>query len=182
MNDMVRIARESDAAAACDVMRRAISQCCIEDHGNDAGILSAWLENKTPATVAGWFSSPANFSVVAVLDSRVVGVAILTRIGKIALCYVDPENQHVGVGMNLLKKIEAYATEMRIESLRIDSTVSACAFYLHNGFTSIGARKTVFGTTAQMLVKRLACSTSTRRIKPAISCACNQDKAPKASL
>jgi hypothetical protein len=37
-----------DAPAACDVLRRSISELCVADHGNDPTILARWLSNKTP--------------------------------------------------------------------------------------------------------------------------------------
>jgi hypothetical protein len=43
-----RRARVEDAAAACDVMRRSITELCLADHANDPTILEAWLANKTP--------------------------------------------------------------------------------------------------------------------------------------
>jgi hypothetical protein len=61
------------------------------DHKNDPAILEAWLGNKTPQMVANWFSSPTNFSLVAVSEGAVVGVALLTGAGKLALCYLLPE-------------------------------------------------------------------------------------------
>jgi hypothetical protein len=43
----IRDAMTEDAPAACDVLRRSISELCVADHGNDPTILARWLSNKT---------------------------------------------------------------------------------------------------------------------------------------
>ena len=101
----IRTAVAADADAACTVLRRSISECCVQDHKNDPAILDAWLGNKTPQMVANWFSSPTNFSLVAVSEGAVVGVALLTGAGKLALCYLLPEARGQGVGKALLAEL-----------------------------------------------------------------------------
>jgi hypothetical protein len=48
----IRDAVPEDAAAACEVMRRSISELCSADHHDDPVILGRWLANKTPEIVA----------------------------------------------------------------------------------------------------------------------------------
>jgi hypothetical protein len=48
----IRAAVPEDALAACEVMRRSISELCEADHRNDPVILGRWLANKAPETVA----------------------------------------------------------------------------------------------------------------------------------
>jgi len=102
----IRIAAPEDAFAACDVLRRSITECCVQDHRNQAETLQAWLGNKTPENVCNWFTSPSNFSLVAERDGVVVGVALLTQAGKLSLCYVLPEVLHQGIGKAMLHGIE----------------------------------------------------------------------------
>jgi GNAT superfamily N-acetyltransferase len=142
----IRTAAPEDAAAACSVLCRSISQCCTEDHRNDRAILSAWLANKTPENVGAWFASQANFSLVALRADEVVGVAILTSDGRIVLCYVDPRVRFSGVGKELLQGLESRAREWGLHSLRLISTQTAQQFYAHNGFMAGGPAKTPFGT------------------------------------
>ena len=98
MNCSIRKALPKDVQAACSVLRRSISECCIEDHHNDPEILSAWLRNKTPENLTSWFSSPANFPVVATSGKDVVGVGLLSTKGEVLLCYVLPEVRFAGGG------------------------------------------------------------------------------------
>jgi GNAT superfamily N-acetyltransferase len=166
----IRTAGAGDAASACKVLCRSISECCAEDHRNDAAILSAWLGNKTPETVESWFLSPANFSLVATAGEEVVGVAILTRAGKIVLCYVAPEMRYTGTGRALLQAMEAKAREWGLRSLQAGSTVTAKSFYLRNGYVLGGTKKLAFGIDALCFSKTLT-GTSYPKKKP---CGCGQ--------
>jgi GNAT superfamily N-acetyltransferase len=158
MNTEIRTARAKDAVAACNVLRRSISECCTEDHRNDEAILGAWLGNKTPETVESWFMSPSGYSLVAITDNQLVGVAMLTRAGKIVLCYVAPEQRFTGIGKALLEALEAQAKQWGLATLQVVSTVTAKSFYLRNGYLSGGTTKCVFGIEAISFSKRLCTS------------------------
>lgn len=171
----IRIARPEDAAPACNVLCRSISECCSEDHRNDPAILSAWLSNKTPETVASWFTSPSNFSLVAARGNDVVGVAILTRAGKIVLCHVIPEMRFTGTGKALLQAMEAQARKWGLRSLQVVSTITAKSFYLRNGFV-LGCTKTsAFGIEALSFSKKLSAGGCYPKT---VACNCGVQKKP----
>jgi GNAT superfamily N-acetyltransferase len=151
----IRVAKPDDAASACKVLRRSISECCADDHRNDAAILSAWLGNKTPETVESWFLSPSNFSLVAVAADEIVGVAMLTRAGKIVLFYVSPEVRYSGTGKALLHGLEAQAREWGLRAIQVDSTISARSFYLRNEFVAGAEKTTCFGIPVTSYSKKL---------------------------
>jgi GNAT superfamily N-acetyltransferase len=169
MNPEIRTARPDDAVSACSVLRRSISECCTEDHRNDEVILAAWLGNKTPETVESWFLSPQNYSLVATRKNEVVGVAMLTRAGKIVLCYVDPEVRFTGIGKALLQALELQARQWGHTALHVVSTVTAKSFYLRNGYVPGAMTKCAFGIEAISFSKRL--STSYRQ---KAGCGCNK--------
>src|SRR4051812_44226158 len=121
----IRTAAPDDAMAACEVLRRSILECCVQDHQHRPEILDAWLGNKTPQNVASWFASPSNFSVVAESEGAVVGVALLNQAGKLSLCYVLPEVLHTGAGKALLAAVEAQARSWGVSVLRLHSTATA---------------------------------------------------------
>jgi GNAT superfamily N-acetyltransferase len=154
----IRTARPEDANSACNVLRRSISECCAEDHRNDETILAAWLGNKTPETVESWFLCQTNFSLVATMDNDIVGVAMLTRAGKVVLCYVTPEVRFAGVGKGLLQALEVQAKEWGLSNVQVMSTVTAKSFYLRNGYVSGPTTKCVFGIEAITFSKRLCTS------------------------
>ncbi|HYD97727.1 MAG TPA: GNAT family N-acetyltransferase [Noviherbaspirillum sp.] len=155
MNAVVRVAQAADAAAACRILRRAISECCTEDHRNDRAILDAWLGNKTPENVASWFACTAHYSVVAQCGDTLAGVAILSRQGRILLFYIEPALRYTGTGKALLQALETQGREWGLRSMQVASTYTASAFYLRNGFTETGRTRSAYGAEALALVKQL---------------------------
>lgn len=169
----VRIATPADAASACDVLRRSILECCVEDHHNDAAILSAWLGNKTEETVTAWFSSPSNYSLVATLRGEVAGVGLLTRKGKIALCYVAPQLRFTGIGKALVQALEAQAIAWGLSTMQVASTLTAQAFYRRNGYAPIRETESCFGIEATLFSKKLEGDASAVKRAQYGSCNCS---------
>ncbi|MFZ6647575.1 GNAT family N-acetyltransferase [Undibacterium sp. TJN25] len=151
----VRIAHPSDAELACNIIRRSISESCQRDHRDDPRILSRWLGNKSPGTIASWFASSGNYSLVAGTATEIVGVGLLTGAGKIALCYVKPELQLTGVGRALLQRMESRAREWQLPFVTIDSTVTARDFYLRQGYLEGRSGEVKSGIRAVSLWKYL---------------------------
>ena len=152
----VRVATVEDAEIACHVLRRSIAECCVEDHKNGASVLNLWLKNKTPQNVRTWFQHPGNFPVAAELDGKMVGVALMSKSGEIALCYLVPEARFIGAGKALLSFMEIEAARRGLDSLHLESTATARAFYLRNGFLPAGEPKEAFGITAFPMRKKLS--------------------------
>ncbi len=172
----IRIATSADAFDACTVLRRSISECCTIDHCNDPTILEAWLGNKTPQMVACWFGSPTNFSLVAVRDGKVVGVALLTRAGKLALCYLLPEAQRQGAGKALLERMELQAKEWNIKALQLHSTATGVAFFASQGYVHEGNVRSPYGVETIFFWKLLdgsACVAKSAEAKRKRFCNCN---------
>lgn len=151
----IRIAAPTDAFAACNVLRRSISECCIVDHRNDPAILDAWLGNKTPQMVASWFESPTNFSLVAVEQGEVIGVALLTGAGKLALCYLLPEARGKGVGKALLARMEQTACNWGVKALQLHSTATGEAFFASQGYIRAGNVRSPYGVETIFFWKQL---------------------------
>lgn len=173
MSFEIRLATSVDAVAACAVLRRSIEQCCVLDHKNDAATLEAWLGNKTPEMVATWFASPTNFAQVAVEDGNVVGVALLTRAGKLALCYLLPQALGRGMGKALLAQMEAQAKEWGIKAVQLHSTAGAVAFYASQGYTQAGNVRSQYGVDTVFLWKALDESAQPADGKRKRFCNCN---------
>lgn len=155
MEITIRTAAPGDASTACDVLRRSIVECCAEDHGNDRAVLDAWLGNKNPQTVAGWFASPTNCSLVAEMDGKVVGVGLVTQAGKLSLCYVLPEALHLGAGKALLHGLEQQARQWGVTTIKVNSTVTAHDFYARNGYVHDGRERSCFGLECDFFWKKL---------------------------
>ena len=107
----IRDAVPEDASAACEVLRRSISELCGADHQNDPVILGRWLANKTPETVATWIRKPGNSVLVAVESDTILAVGCLTDAGEITLNYVSPDARFRGISRALLVALETRAQE-----------------------------------------------------------------------
>ena len=144
----IRDATPEDAAAACEVMKRSISELCVADHHDDPTILNAWLSNKKPAIVAGWAGQPGNSLLLATEGDAILAVGSVTDAGEITLNYVAPEARFRGVSRAVLKALETRAIERGNIRCTLTSTETAHRFYRSAGYIDDGAPKGKFGTSS----------------------------------
>ena len=169
----IRQAQPDDAADACNVLRRSITQCCTQDHHDDPGVLQAWLGNKTPDNVASWIASPSNCMLVALRDGALVGVSLLTQAGKLSLCYLAPEALHGGLGKAMLDALEAQARQWDIKVVCLHSTATARDFFARNGYVLAGKEKSCYGVECDFFWKKLGAPTTDATTQSARFCNCS---------
>jgi len=151
----IRRAVADDAPAACRLLRRSIEEGCRDAHRGQPAVLDAWLGNKTIANVVNWFTTPANCALVAESEGTMVGMALLTPAGKVALCYVLPEAVRSGVGRAMLAALEEQARAWNMAKLFLHSPVGASLFFERHGYLNAGKEKACFGLECDLLWKRL---------------------------
>ena len=151
----VRDAVPADAAAACAVLRRSITELCVADHRNDPGILTGWLANKTPEMVLSWMAQRTNSVLVAVEGGAILAVGSVTDAGVIGLNYVSPDARFRGVSRALLQALEARARERGNAQCRLVSTETARRFYLSAGYAESAPPSETFGVRSYPMVKAL---------------------------
>ncbi len=143
----VRTATPEDADAARAAVRRSIAEICGPDYGHEEPVMSDWLANKTPDKFRGWIEAPDAFSVVAVSGAGdVVGFGRMSRTGWVQMCYVVPEALHQGYGKALLGAMEQQAVRWGLNTIELNSSITAKAFYERNGYRLTGEPK-MFGST-----------------------------------
>lgn len=152
----IRDAVLEDAPAACQVLRRSISELCVGDHGNNVAILAQWLANKTPDIVASWIAKPGNSVLVAVEGGTILGVGPVTDNGEINLNYVSPDARFRGVSRALIVALEARAIERGSVRCTLISTETARRFYRSAGYAEDGPPVRKFGTPSYPMSKCLA--------------------------
>ena len=118
----IRDAIREDAPAACEVIRRSISELCGADHRNDPEILGRWLANKTQEIVGSWIIKPGNSVLVAVDDNSILAVGAVTDAGEITLNYVSPDVRFRGVSRAMLTALEARTLERGTDRCTLLST------------------------------------------------------------
>ena len=157
----IRDASPNDAPAACEVLRRSISELCIADHRNDPTLLQRWLSNKTPETVASWIERPDNSLLIAIERSAVLAVGSVTDAGEITLNYVSPEARFRGISRALLGALEARAIQRGNVSCSLFSTETAHRFYQTGGYVDAGSPAGKFGmASGYPMFKNLTVSAS----------------------
>jgi GNAT superfamily N-acetyltransferase len=134
-----------DASAACEVLRRSISELCVADHANDSTILAGWLSNKTPEIVASWIAQPGNNLLLAVERGTILGVGSVTDAGEITLNYVSPDARFRGLSRALMGALEARAMKRGNARCTLTSTETARSFYQTNGYVEDGPPACKFG-------------------------------------
>jgi ribosomal protein S18 acetylase RimI-like enzyme len=151
----IRDAIPEDAPAACEVLRRSISELCGADHQNDPVILGRWLANKTPETVASWIRKPGNSVMVAVESDTILAVGCVTDAGEITLNYVSPDARFRGISHALLVALETKAQERGNKRCILLSTETANRFYESAGYVVDGPPEGKFGTTSSYPMSKL---------------------------
>jgi GNAT superfamily N-acetyltransferase len=143
---IIRDAVPSDAATACEVLRRSIIELCVADHRKDPAVLDEWLANKTPEIVASWIARPNSSLLVAIDDGAILGVGAVTDQGEITLNYVSPDARFRGVSRGLIAALEARAAERGNARCTLISTETALRFYRSAGYVQDGPAQGKFGT------------------------------------
>jgi GNAT superfamily N-acetyltransferase len=151
----IRDAIPEDAPAACEVLRRSISELCGADHQNDPVILGRWLANKTPETVASWIRKPGNSVLVAVESDTILAVGCVTDAGEITLNYVSPDARFRGISRALLVALETRAQQRGNKRCILLSTETAHRFYESAGYVVDGPPEGKFGTTSSYPMSKL---------------------------
>jgi GNAT superfamily N-acetyltransferase len=169
----IRTAGPDDASDACRVLRRSITECCGADHHGQPEVLQSWLGNKTPDNVASWIASPSNYTLVALRDGALVGIALLTQAGKLSLCYLLPEAQHAGIGKALLDGVEGQARHWGISVLRLHSTAAGRDFYARNGYVLAGKEKSCYGVECDFFWKKLNAAANDAASQSKRYCGCS---------
>ena len=152
----IRNATLEDAAAACEVLRRSITELCVSDHRGDAAVLAAWLSNKNPKAFSSWLTHQDNSVLLAVEQSVVLGVGAVTAAGEITLNYVSPDARFRGVSRTLLKALEARAAKRGNVRCTLISTETARRFYRANGYVEDGSPECKFCPTGYPMSKVLS--------------------------
>ena len=80
---------------------------------------------------------------VAIIDSQIVGMAELESNGFIDYFYVHPDFQGRGVGKALLKHIESEVSEMLVDRLFCDVSLTARPFFESQSFSVTEARQNI---------------------------------------
>ena len=123
--------KESDVKGIVSVIRDSI-RTCVADHQNNPEAIEQWLANKTQSNIKQWMVN--NITWIFRQEGQIKGVILVSPQGEILLNYVAPNSQGQGIGRALLNQVKQAYLNMGISTLTAESTLTAQAFYLANGF------------------------------------------------
>ncbi|WP_424928652.1 GNAT family N-acetyltransferase [Amaricoccus tamworthensis] len=133
----VRPATTADAAAGVEVLRRSITELCVEDHGKEPSELKPWLRNKTVADWTGWVNGSGSSLFMAFLSDRACGVGMVSWHGEVLLNYVHPDFRFQGVSTAVLNVLEQEAALRGTTRMTLESTRTAEGFYRARGYVPV---------------------------------------------
>lgn len=129
----IRRAREGDAEAVGRVHRSAIRESARAHYTDEQ--IEAW-SGPRPAGHFGKVVGAKEF-YVAEEGGEVIGFGSLNaEAGEVDAVYVAPAAAGRGVGMELLRTVEARARELGLKSLRVSASLNAVGFYERAGYVS----------------------------------------------
>jgi putative acetyltransferase len=129
---VVRRAAEDDVEAIGHVHRRSIREICGALYPPE--VIKAWAAPRKPEHYLKSVRSK-DFLVAVGEGARLVGFGVLNReTREVEAVYVHPEVKRRGVGMKLLRALEALARGAGIESLRLNASLNGVPFYERAGY------------------------------------------------
>lgn len=138
MNLAIRPATSADIPAMSAVLIASITELCVPDHGGAPHAIAAWTRNKTEDGVAAMLANPQQDFYVAECDGAVLAVGAVSQAGEIKLNYVAPRARFSGVSKAMLAHLEGALVAMGHWEGRLESTRTARAFYLSQGWQADG--------------------------------------------
>lgn len=146
---MIRPATKNDILIMSNLMIESIRETNFRDYSPDD--LELTYQNFTPAKVEEKMQVRDMF--VCERDGDILGTISLE--GNILhSLFVKPSLQGGGIGLQLVKHIEALAKAKGYETISLSSSITAKPFYEHIGYTTIEFERRPYGST-WLMEKRL---------------------------
>jgi GNAT superfamily N-acetyltransferase len=131
----VRPAGESDVDGIWRVHNESIRVLCRNRYG--APEIAAWIAFRPPAAYRAALASRSLF--VAERQDEIVGFGQFDPArGEIEACYVSPDAVGLGVGSDLVARMEEQARAAGHAIVRLNATLNAETFYARLGYRRLG--------------------------------------------
>jgi len=130
----IRRATRADAEVAYRVRRLAVLDQCSDHYVLDDLLLwtAGNAEDGYAALMDGHF-------YLGWIDGEAVVTGMLDLAGaEVGALFVHPDHLRHGLGRQMLKFLEALASDLQLAELRLDATLNAAAFYRHCGYVDEG--------------------------------------------
>lgn len=123
-------AKREDARAAWEIRNAAILNQCTSHYS--MGILKIWTGGELSEN---FIDAVEKHFYVATDNNQVIGTGMINiDIGKIDAIFVHPNHMRKGIGKKIVEFLESIAQLHGLETLNLESTLNAAAFYRACGF------------------------------------------------
>jgi predicted N-acetyltransferase YhbS len=128
----IRPATNADSEGISHTITRALLQTNAQDYPPE--IIDALVSNFTSEKVTSLIANRQVY--VAVAGGRIVGTASLQG-SVVRTVFVDPDHQGKRIGAKLMDVVERFARERSIETLSVQSSLTAEGFYRKFGYVPV---------------------------------------------
>ena len=129
----IRRARQEDCHSIGSVHTAAVTGIRTDEYTPEE--IQAWAVPREPSSYEAHIRSKEFF--VAEDEGAVVGFGVLNQeIGEVEAVYVSPTAGGRGIGLEVLRKLEARASDLGIKELRLNASLNAAAFYQRAGYVA----------------------------------------------
>jgi len=148
---MIRVAHKSDYIAMDSVFRSSAEALCIRDY--DAKTVLDWVGEANPERFVE-SAKDGCVQYVKLLEDRIVCFGELNIEKQLLLSlFVSPDCAGKGIGQQMIEFLFKKASEVGINTLKVDSSLNAASFYLRNGF--VEQSKSDFTTRNGVVLKSI---------------------------
>ena len=135
MTMLIRLFQKQDSDQIARLFHDTVREVNIHDYSTAQ--VNAWAPDDLH--IEEWSESCAKkFTYVAEEeDGEIIGFGQLEANGHIDCFFCHKDYQRCGVGTRLYRAIEAKALELRIESLFVEASITARAFFKNRGFVVV---------------------------------------------
>ena len=135
MTMLIRLFQKQDSDQIARLFHDTVREVNIHDYSTAQ--VNAWAPDDLH--IEEWSESCAEkFTYVAEEeDGEIIGFGQLEANGHIDCFFCHKDYQRCGVGTRLYRAIEAKALELRIESLFVEASITARAFFKNRGFVVV---------------------------------------------
>lgn len=131
---LIRRAVDSDAAAARRLHRDSIRQLCAADYPAD--VIAAWADGSSESRFAQRIAEQSFWVATDAAQLLAFGSVDIGR-NTLESLFVAPAARGKGLALQMLRHLERIAADAGIEVLRLDSSLTARAFYERHGYAAI---------------------------------------------
>ncbi|MFJ2710273.1 GNAT family N-acetyltransferase [Pseudomonas sp. NPDC087346] len=132
MDCLIRNAMNADAPAISRIIIGTLRVSNAQDYSSE--IINQVVQSFSPQAILRLLTQRQ--VIVATLESHIVATASLDQ-GVVRSVFVEPAYQGMGIGRQLMTKIQSIAITEGLNLLRVPSSITAEGFYASLGFKKI---------------------------------------------